>query len=293
MRNHSISVVIPSYNRANQLTQALQSVHVQSHPADEIIVIDDGSVDSTETVVRQQYPHVIYIKQANRGVSAARNHGIQMARCQWIALLDSDDTWHPQKLEMQIKHLQKNPGYRLCHTDEIWIRHGKRVNPMNKHRKYGGHIFRYCLPRCVISPSSVLIHRRVFDEYGLFDEGLSVCEDYDLWLRLCAFMPALFLPQALVTKYGGHGDQLSHQYWGMDRFRIQSLSKLLGSGSLDTKQQKQAKAILVEKCKIYIQGARKRHKHDEIRHYTTLMKEISHSPQDGAVISDLETCLET
>lgn len=293
MRNHSISVIIPSYNRANQLIQALQSVYAQSHPADEVIIIDDGSVDNTEAVVRQQYPHVIYIKQVNRGVSAARNHGLRIALGEWIALLDSDDTWHPQKLEMQIKHLQKNPGYRFCHTDEIWIRHGKRVNPMNKHRKYGGHIFQHCLPRCIISPSSVLIHRRVFDEVGLFDEGLPACEDYDLWLRLCAFMPALFLPQAFITKYGGHTDQLSRKYWGMDRFRIQSLSKLLRSGSLNTEQQKQAKATLIEKCKIYIQGARKRHKHDEIRHYTGLMKEIAHSPQDVTGASGLETFLET
>lgn len=292
MSHHSISVIIPSYNRANQLAQALQSVYAQSYPANEVIVIDDGSTDNSETVVRQQYPHVVYIKQANRGVSAARNHGIRMAQGQWIALLDSDDTWHPQKLAMQITQLQKNPGHRLCHTDEIWIRNGIRVNPMNKHRKYGGHIFQHCLHQCFISPSSVLMHRSVFDEVGLFDEDLPACEDYDLWLRLCALMPALLLPQALITKYGGHADQLSHQYWGMDRFRIQSLSKLLRSGVLNTEQQQQAKTTLIEKCKVYIQGARKRLKYDEIRYYTDLMKEVEHS-QDTTVASDLESCLET
>lgn len=292
MRNHSISVVIPSYNRAHPLTQALQSVYAQSHPADEVIVVDDGSTDNSETVVRQQYPDVIYIKQANRGVSAARNHGIRLAQSEWIALLDSDDTWHAQKLEIQIKQLQKNPGYRFCHTNEIWIRNGIRVNAMNKHRKYGGHIFQHCLHQCFISPSSVLIHRSVFDEAGLFDEDLPACEDYDLWLRLCALMPALLLPQALITKYGGHADQLSHQYWGMDRFRIQSLNKLLRSGMLNTEQQQQTKAVLIEKCKIYIQGASKRLKYAVIKHYTDLMKEIEHL-QDATVASDLEACLET
>ena len=193
---------------------------------------------------------------------------------------------------MQIKQLQKNPGYRLCHTDEIWIRNGKRVNPMNKHRKYDGYIFQYCLHQCFISPSSALIHRDVFDQYGLFDENLPACEDYDLWLRLCAFIPVLLLPQALITKYGGHADQLSRKYWGMDRFRIQSLSKLLDSGLLNTEQQQQTKTVLIEKCKIYIQGARKRLKHDDIRHYTDLMKEFEHL-QGAIIASNLETCQET
>ena len=105
----------------------------------------------------------------NQGVSSARNRGIREARGEWIALLDSDDAWLSEKLEQQCQALSANPGYRLCHTEEIWIRNGVRVNAMKKHQKSGGQIFLNCLPLCVISPSSVLIHRSLFDEVGLYD----------------------------------------------------------------------------------------------------------------------------
>ena len=103
---------------------------------------------------------------------------------------------------------------------------------MKKHAKSGGHIFRQCLPLCVISPSSVMIQRSLFDEIGLFDESLPACEDYDLWLRICARHPVLFLQEPMIIKHGGHRDQLSRRYWGMDRFRIQALEKIIDAPGL-------------------------------------------------------------
>jgi GT2 family glycosyltransferase len=156
-----------------------------------------------------------------------------VAKHEWIAFLDSDDEWLPHKLERQCEALERHPQYRFCHTDEIWIRRGRRVNPMKKHAKHRGYIFDQCLPLCVISPSSALIHRDLFDRYGTFDPELPVCEDYDLWLRICAREPVLYVDEALLLKFGGHEDQLSQAYWGMDRFRIRALENLIRSGALD------------------------------------------------------------
>ncbi|MBL3619114.1 MAG: glycosyltransferase family 2 protein [gamma proteobacterium endosymbiont of Lamellibrachia anaximandri] len=225
-----ISVIIPTYNRVDTLPRALDSVLSQHLAPDEVIVVDDGSTDETAELISRRYPQCRYLHQPNQGVSSARNLGIREAQGEWIALLDSDDAWLPQKLQLQSEALKAEPGHLICHTEEIWIRNGVRVNAMHKHAKSGGFIFDRCLPLCAISPSSVILHRSLFDSVGLFDERLPACEDYDLWLRICATEPVLFLSEPLITKYGGHADQLSHKHWGMDRFRIQALEKIVQAG---------------------------------------------------------------
>jgi glycosyltransferase involved in cell wall biosynthesis len=263
----SISVVIPTYNRAELVLRALRSVLAQTRPAEQVIVVDDGSTDDTGPLVRIQFGSVDYLAQENRGVSAARNRGIEVATGEWIALLDSDDEWLPEKLERQMACLEQEPDCRLCHTDEIWVRRGRRVNPRRKHAKQGGWIFRDCLPLCAISPSSVLIHRSLFEEVGRFDETLPACEDYDLWLRVCSRWPVLFVPERLVVKHGGHEDQLSSRVWGLDRYRIQALEKVLGSAALGTEDRQAAIDMLVDKIDIYAAGARKRGRVDEADEY--------------------------
>ncbi len=258
-----ISVIIPSYNRAQVLGRAIQSVLEQTLPPIEIIVVDDGSSDSTEQLIRESYPQCIYLKQPNRGVSAARNTGIDRASGDWLAFLDSDDEWLPGKLQAQKELLEQNPEIQICHTEEIWIRNGRRVNQMKKHAKCGGHIFQNCLPLCVISPSSVIIHRELFDAIGNFDEELPACEDYDLWLRICATHPVAFVEEPQITKYGGHQDQLSQQHWGMDRFRIQALEKIISSGLIDGQDLTAATQTLIKKAEILALGAAKRDKHEE------------------------------
>ena len=154
--NNSISVIIPVYNRCILIERAIKSVLGQTLVPDEIIVIDDGSTDGTDKIIKNNYPDIILLKQKNRGVSCARNNGIFNAKGTWITLLDSDDEWLPEKLEKQSQAIQVNSNNKICHTDEVWIRNGVRVNPMKKHRKYGGNIYKYCLPQCVISPSSIM-----------------------------------------------------------------------------------------------------------------------------------------
>lgn len=273
--NNSISVVIPSFNRLTFLAKALESVFAQSSKVDEVIVVDDGSTDGTAERIKALFPQVVLLSQPNRGVSAARNLGIKTARSRWIALLDSDDQWLPDKI-LTIRRAQAEfPQYSLIHSDEIWIRDGVRVNAMKKHRKTGGWIFRNCLPLCVISPSAAVIHRQVFDQAGYFDESLPACEDYDLWLRICHQMPVHYINKPLIYKYGGHSDQLSRKFWGMDRFRIQALKNLLESVQLSADDHQAAEAMLVKKLNILLKGARKHANQTLLDEYSELAERLN------------------
>ena len=138
----SVSVVVPTFNRAKLINRALQSVVSQTYRPLDLIVVDDGSTDDTCERVRTEHPHATLLSQSNQGVSAARNRGLSVAQGDWIAFLDSDDTWCESKIERQLQALAKEPQSRICHTDEFWIRNGVRVNPMNKHLKSGGNIFK-------------------------------------------------------------------------------------------------------------------------------------------------------
>ena len=256
--NTSISAIIPTYNRWPVVTRAIDSILAQTVQVDEIIVIDDGSTDNTASHLHHRYgDQIIIIKQTNHGVSAARNRGIEASTGHWIALLDSDDEWLKEKIELQLKVIGNNDDCVLCHTDEVWIRNGIRVNQMNKHEKSGGDIFEKCLPLCVISPSSSMIKREIFNNTGLFDTDLPACEDYDLWLRICATHKTHYLQDRLIIKYGGHEDQLSKKYWGMDRFRIKALQKLLAQSNLDPRQRAATLNMLERKTGILLKGALK------------------------------------
>ncbi|MBI78489.1 MAG: glycosyl transferase [Rhodospirillaceae bacterium] len=264
-----VSVIIPTFNRQDLISNCVDSVMNQTKQADEIIVVDDGSVDNTWQILRekgfsdslQNKTALRYIYQKNQGVSAARNIGIKSSRYEYIALLDSDDHWLKNKLERQISTLEaKNFPCRISHTDEIWIRNGVRVNAQKKHAKNGGNIFYRSLKLCCISPSSTVIHKSVFEDFGYFDEKLRACEDYDFWLRFSAYEDVHFLNEPLVIKFGGHNDQLSKAYWGMDRFRIYALEKLAREKNLSEVKRQATLRELIFKLGILIGGAKKRDK---------------------------------
>ncbi len=260
----SISVVIPTYNRCHTLARALDSVLEQSITPLEIIVIDDGSTDNTGEFLKANFPDVKHYRQSNHGVSHARNRGIESSQGEWIALLDSDDAWYPGKLEAQLRELHNDNNLRLCHSDEHWIRNGKRVNQRHRHEKRGGRIFQHCLPLCAISPSSALIHRDVFTDIGYFDEDLPACEDYDFWLRLTSREPVAYCDAPLVIKHGGHADQLSRKFMAMDRFRLVALEKILLANVLNESDEHAAVQMLVEKFSVYSAGAMKRGRTAEV-----------------------------
>jgi len=254
----NISVIIPVYNRAHLVGRAIDSVLRQTAQAFEILVIDDGSTDQT-SLAMQTYGHQIkYIRQENLGVSAARNRGIKEARGDWLAFLDSDDEWLKEKLEQAYDFNRHNPHYHIFQSEELWIRNGRRVNPKRKHQKTGGWIFRESLPLCIVSPSAVLIQRTVFDRVGLFDEHFPVCEDYDLWLRILRHYPIGLDKRPGIIKYGGHADQLSAQYWGMDRWRILAMEKHLSAPLQKIELRKALLQEIIRKLAILISGAKKR-----------------------------------
>ena len=258
-----ISVVIPTFNRISLVARAIDSVLKQSLNPYEIIVVDDGSDDGTSEMIQNKYKSIKLIQQQNNGVSAARNNGIKHAKGDWIALLDSDDEWTEKKLENQVDRLIKTPEYDFCHTNEIWIRNGVRVNQRKKHEKYGGYIFDKCLDICRISPSSVLFRKNILDHVGWFDDQLPVCEDYDLWLRITAEYRILFIDEPLIIKYGGHDDQLSHGVEGIEFFRIKSLENLLEGSELSTDNRILSIQMIIKKYNIYLNGLVKRKKQGE------------------------------
>ena len=254
-----ISVIIPTYNRCYLLKRAINSVIKQTITPKEIIIVDNGSTDQTYQMVSSLFPEISYFIEKKRGVSAARNKGILESKSKWIAFLDSDDAWKPTKLEKQMEYSVFNQDkYRIIHTDENWYRNKKFLNQLKKHKKSGGNIFKNSLQLCCISPSSVVLKKQIFDDYGLFDENLEVCEDYDMWIRITAKEEVGFLDSPLVFKYGGHSDQLSKKFWGMDRFRIKSLEKNLKNEHFSKSQKINVLDTLIEKLTIVSDGALKR-----------------------------------
>lgn len=266
-----VSVIIPTYNRSRMVREAIGSVLDQSFEDFELIVVDDGSSDQTETVVRGFGQRVIYERQENRGVSAARNLGLERARGAFIALLDSDDLWMAEKLETQTRFFRSNPNALICQTEEIWIRHGRRVNPKKYHRKQSGDIFAVSLERCMVSPSAVMWRRELLDEVGGFDASLPACEDYDLWLRVSCRHPVHLIPQPLTVKRGGHEDQLSTTIPALDRYRIQSILNLLEQVDLTAERRRLALDTLRRKAHIYAQGLRKRGRRGEAARLETFL----------------------
>jgi glycosyltransferase involved in cell wall biosynthesis len=276
-----VSVIIPTYNRAHLVGEAIESVLSQTYEDLELIVVDDGSEDETRKIVSSYSSQITYLHQEQEGVSAARNRGIEQAQGEYLSFLDSDDLWLKEKLYLQMEYLTSHPEILICYTDEIWIRKGVRVNPMKKHRKYSGMIFEHCLPLCIVSPSSVVIKRQLLDEVGGFDETLEVCEDYDLWLRISARYPIRFIEKPLIVKRGGHGDQLSRKWNGQDRFRIRALVKLLEEDYISPNQREVAWRELVKKCTIYGKGCIKRGKKEEGEKILALTEKYNPAKRTG------------
>lgn len=271
-----ISVIIPTYNRCDLLKRAINSVIKQTITPKEIIIVDNGSTDQTYQMVSSLFPEINYFIEKKRGVSAARNKGILESKSKWIAFLDSDDAWKPTKLEKQMEFSIFNQDkYRIIHTDETWYRNKKFLNQLKKHKKSGGNIFKNSLQLCCISPSSVVLKKQIFDDYGLFDENLEVCEDYDMWIRITSKEEVGFLDSPLVLKYGGHSDQLSKKFWGMDRFRIKSLEKNLKNEHFSKSQKINVLDTLIEKLTIVSDGALKRGNKEIFKKYNDKLQDWS------------------
>ena len=281
-----ISIIIPSYNRADKLKEAIQSVLDQDYferDSDarrfELLVIDDGSTDQTKAVVESFSSPILYRYQDHKGVSAARNLGIKLSQGEYVAFLDSDDLWKTDKITIQMSLMKSLPQTKICYTEEIWIRNSVFVNPRKKHQKYSGWIFEKVLPLCLLSLSSALFHRSVFEKIGIFDEDFPACEDYDLGIRIALRYPIHLITKPLIVKRGGHPDQLSHQFWGMDQFRVRALEKAFQM-ELSPLQNEQVRRELIKKCKILVTGFEKRNKMSEADFYSGLIEKYQKKQEE-------------
>lgn len=264
-----VTVIIPTYNRDWIIQQAIDSVLDQDFNDYELIVVDDGSEDNTLEILKAYGKAITVLHQSNKGVSAARNRGIDAAAGRLIAFLDSDDLWLPKKLSTQVKFFENNADALINQTQEIWIRNGRRANPKKRHHKFSGMIFERSLELCLVSPSAVMVARELFDSVGVFDEQLPACEDYDLWLRVSCRYPVHLTDSPLVIKRGGHDDQLSKAA-GLDKYRIQSLVKIIESDLLLPQQYQAAVNTLREKCQVYAGGCRRRGRKQEAEYFYEL-----------------------
>ncbi|HEX7229737.1 MAG TPA: glycosyltransferase family A protein [Candidatus Binatia bacterium] len=275
-----VSVVIPTFNRWPLLAEAVDSVLSQSYRDFELIVVDDGSNDATPRELAKMASRLRVLSTPRKGVAAARNLGVSQACGRYVAFLDSDDLWLSTKLEKQTQFMQQHPEFHICQTDEIWIRNGVRVNPKSVHQKPSGDIFFRSLELCLVSPSAVMMTKALFERTGGFDEAFPVCEDYDLWLRISAQRQVALIPDRLTIKRGGHADQLSRSVWGMDRYRILALQKLLSS-NLNRRQEAAAIKMLRQKVAIVAGGARKRGREEEARTLEALVTRLEQEKWNG------------
>ena len=254
LQEPKISVIIPTFNREKCIGVAIDSVLNQDYTPYEVIVVNDGSSDKTVHLLDKYASSIDNIRfdaihhRKQEGVSAARNTGVKYSSGDWIAFLDSDDYWESSKLDDQVSYLEDYPFYHILQSEETWIRNGQFVNACNYHKKPCGWAFEESLLRCLISPSSVLLSKTLFELVGGFNEILMACEDYDLWLKILRYLPVGKSKQKNLIKVGGEEDQLSNTPL-LDWYRVLSLQSLL-SVEKNPYYQEKIGAILNQKLDI-------------------------------------------
>lgn len=230
----SVSVVIPAFNAEETLRETLESVWAQSRPADEIIVVDDGSTDSTPDILAQLAPRVRSIRIPNSGLPAvARNRGVEIATSDWIAFLDADDLWEPAKLESQLRAVQQDPTLSLVFTDR-WNfgNDGRTTSRLSESVSLpAGDVFSELLTGNFVTTSSVLVKRDAFIAQQGFDEdpALRGCEDWDLWLRISAAGGLFGLCPKPLTSYRLHDGTVSNSHIRMCQGRVATVKRALAS----------------------------------------------------------------
>jgi len=261
-----ISVIIPVYNRPRLLLDAGRSVLAQTFSDFELIIIDDGSTDHTieaaGRIEAESGGRCRIITVPHSGMpGAARNRGIEAAGGRYLAFLDSDDYWTPEKLKTQQK-LMCESGANLSHTLEIWNREGREISQKGQKHSREGNVFPDALKKCTIGPSTVMIDREFCLATGGFHENLEIAEDYEYWLRITSASPVAYLHEAHTVKRAGKWAQLSEKYGKIEWFRLTALAGLLGVQLPDG-------AV----CPAYLDGYRWRGFSDEYR--KAAMEELS------------------
>jgi len=238
----SISVVVPCYNYAQFIREAVDSALAQTVLPLEVIVVDDGSTDQTLEVMAAYAsdPRVRYLRQENHGLSAARNAGIRAARGEFIALLDADDRWKPEKLSRQlIEFTEESVGLVYCGREVFDERGTQNLDPADESKC--GRALEWLTTATLFCPSSVVIRRRCFAEQGGFDESLRKVEDRELWIRLAKHWRFRCVPDCLV-EWRLHGSALNMQTNGMEDAFRETLRRAFADGPLRRRWLLRAKA---------------------------------------------------
>lgn len=234
MKPKAVSVVIPAYNAARYIKQAIDSVLAQSYREYEIIVVDDGSTDETPVIAQQFGDAIRCIRQSNRGLSAARNTGIKNARAEIIALLDSDDLWEPQFLERMVYHLNLHPEAAGIYCGFQYINSKGEVVGEPSLKIVPPELFHATMSDDGnwLAPSAVMFRKRLAEHVGLFDESLQSVQDWDLWIRLSESAPFVGLKEALV-EYRRHENNMSKDPERMINDIYQLTKKRFGADESD------------------------------------------------------------
>lgn len=226
-----VSVIIPTYNYAHFVKEAIQSVLNQDFDDYEIIVVDDGSTDSTPEVVAQFGRKVRYIRQENMGLSSARNTGIKAAQGEFIALLDADDIWLPGFLSATIARMEAEPYLGAVHTGFYFVdEHGRRLPQTNLETVPDDQMYDRLLDGEFFVPASVVTRRECFERVGLFDETFRGSEDWDIWLRVAREYRFAGIPKPLLN-YRMHGSNMSKDPAYMLHYQLMVVEKNFGSAS--------------------------------------------------------------
>jgi len=180
----SVSIIIPAYNAADYVKEAVDSALAQTYKEMEVVVVDDGSTDETKKILEPYVKknEIKYVYEQNKGLAGARNTGIKNSSGEYIAFLDADDLFLPEKAAEQVRVLEENPSYGVCYSDLLHFSEAGRVF----HHRYdypSGNLFEPLLHRQFLNPLTVMVRKEIFDRYGFFDETLRRSEDWDLWLR--------------------------------------------------------------------------------------------------------------
>lgn len=233
----TISVVIPAYNAAHLLDRSIASVLDQSHPVDEVLVVDDGSSDNTAEVVARYDAPVRLVSKPNGGAASARNAGVRAATSEWIAFLDADDRWLPEKVERVLALAAGQPEAGLLYTDaEVIGLDGRSTGRFLEDKgPVTGWAFERLLSSFFVLPSTVVARRSLLIEAGLFNETMRHAEDYDLCLRLARLTQFALLPEAL-TLYQRQPNSLTTHLLAEDEAHIPLFRRLLADGQLSASQ---------------------------------------------------------
>lgn len=301
MEKPLVSVIIPVYNRNFLLKEAVLSVAAQTFTNFELIIIDDCSNCDPEPEIAM-LPGIkninlkfIKLKKHSGMPGFVRNKGASEAQGDFLAFLDSDDLWLPEKLQTQLDFIFADDELRkryaqsnfsifpnpdepyllqdektktvICHTREKWIRGSKIISQTSQKHNRSGDIFSDCLLKCIMGPSTVMVGTELFKKTGGFREDLEIAEDYELWIRIAAFYNALYIDKPLTVKRAGKWEQLSQKYNQIEIFRIDALGELIKNNFFPPQKLAEAKAVFAQKCRIYAAGCRKRGKIEEALKY--------------------------